>query len=616
MKGLRNQLRTVDVVDVAGVAEAGVACVGRLSTVPGNSGAVFAGTCARPPSAVSGVCQAALIGFVSLPSTVPNGAVEVAEGDTPSPTAGADRSRVSVRCTALSASCDVNASLEATGSTGFFLKKLNIGYFLESLHSMKSTFTALCLALCAAGPAFAQTPPATPAPAIPAIPEAPPGVRPSHFTLANGMQLIVQPDHRAPTAVHMVWVRVGSMDEVDGVTGVAHVLEHMMFKGTKKLAPGEFSRQVAALGGQENAFTSRDYTGFYQQIPAGKLADVMRLESDRFAHNQWPDDEFKRELEVVKEERRMRTDDQPRALLAEQLNAAALIASPARRPVVGWMSDLDSMTPDDARAFYRKWYVPANAVIVVAGDVEPKKVLALAQATYGAIPAKAVPARKPNVEPVQFGMRRIEVKAPAEQAYVALAFRSPALESVTEPSGQDRDALAMLVLSAVLSGYDGSRLDRGLTQGPARVADTASSSASVFGRGPAQFLLAGVPATGKTALDVESALRAEVAKVAKEGVSEAELARVKTQWIAGRVYARDSLQSQASELGSNWVEGLPLDAEDRLMALLAEVRPADVQRVAGQYFANDQLTVATLLPQPLAPGARARPDAGAGGAIR
>ncbi len=477
---------------------------------------------------------------------------------------------------------------------------------------MKSTITALCLTLCVAGSAFAQTPPAT---AAPVMPSAPQGVRPTQFTLANGMQLIVQPDHRAPTAVHMVWLRVGSMDEVDGVTGVAHVLEHMMFKGSEKLAPGEFSRRVAALGGQENAFTSRDYTGYYQQIPADKLADVMRLESDRFAHNQWPDEEFKRELEVVKEERRMRTEDQPRALLAEQLNATALIASPARRPVVGWMSDLESLTPDDARAFYQKWYVPANAVIVVAGDVEPDKVFALAQATYGAIGARAVPARKPQTEPAQIGMRRIEVKAPAEQAYVALVFRSPALESVTQPTAQDRDALAMLVLSAVLSGYDGSRLDRGLTQGPERVADTASSSASVFGRGPAQFLLAGVPATGKTAAEVESALRAEVAKIAKEGVNEAELARVKTQWIAGRVYARDSLQSQASELGSNWVEGLPLDAEDLLMKLLADVRPADVQRVAGQYFADDQLTVAPLLPQPLAPGSRKRPAASAGGAI-
>ena len=234
----------------------------------------------------------------------------------------------------------------------------------------------LASALALAGPwsaAFAQTGP----------------VKPEQFTLSNGMTLIVQPDRRAPTAVQMVWVRVGSVDEVDGTSGVAHVLEHMLFKGSKELKAGEFSRRVAALGGRENAFTSRDYTGYYQQIPATRLEDVMKLESDRFANNQWPDDEFKREIEVVKEERRLRTDDQPRALLGEQQNAIVFTASPYRRPVVGWMSDLEAMTPDDARVFYRRWYVPANAALVVAGDVDVAKVRALAERYYGSIPARA-----------------------------------------------------------------------------------------------------------------------------------------------------------------------------------------------------------------------------------
>jgi zinc protease len=176
------------------------------------------------------------------------------------------------------------------------------------------------------------------------------------FTLANGMSLWVKPDRRAPTAVHMVWLRVGSMDEVDGSSGVAHVLEHMLFKGTPTLAPGEFSRRVAALGGRENAFTARDYTGYFQQIPSGQLEAVMRLEADRFANNQWPDSEFIKELEVVKEERRLRTEDNPRAQLHEMLSATALTASPYRRPIVGWMSDLEAMTAQDARDFYRKWY--------------------------------------------------------------------------------------------------------------------------------------------------------------------------------------------------------------------------------------------------------------------
>ncbi|KQX89090.1 peptidase M16 [Variovorax sp. Root473] len=442
-------------------------------------------------------------------------------------------------------------------------------------------------------PAQAQSNPASAASASAA---AAPG--PQQFTLANGMTVIVQPDRRSPTAVQMVWVRVGSMDEVDGTSGVAHVLEHMLFKGTKTVPPGEFSRRVAALGGQENAFTMRDATGYYQQIPVGSLEQVMKLESDRFANNQWPDDEFKREIEVVKEERRLRTEDQPRALLGEQQNAAVFTSSPYRRPVVGWMSDLESMTPADARAFFQRWYVPANAVLVVVGDVDVARVRALAEKYYGSIPARAVPERKPRTEPAQRGIRRIEFKAPAEQAYVSLAFRVPQLTNVDDANS---DAWALVVLSAVLDGYAGARLDRALTQGPARVADSAGAYAGFVGRGPQLFMLDGVPAAGKTAETVEAALRAQVARVAKEGVGEAELARVKTQWVASETYKRDSVMAQARELGSNWIQGLPLDASERIVARLQAVTAAQVQAVAARYFGDDQLTVATLRPLPPEP---------------
>jgi zinc protease len=418
---------------------------------------------------------------------------------------------------------------------------------------------------------------------------------PQQFTLANGMTLIVQPDRRSPTAVQMVWVRVGSMDEVDGTSGVAHALEHMMFKGTKDIKPGEFSRRVAALGGQENAFTTRDYTGYYQQIPVGSLEQVMKLESDRFANNQWPDDEFKREIEVVKEERRLRTEDQPRALLGEQQNAAVFIASPYHRPVVGWMSDLDAMTPGDVRDFHQRWYVPANAVLVVAGDVDVAQVRAMAEKYYGRILSRAVPVRKPRVEPVQRGIRRIEFKAPAEQAYVSLAYRVPQIASIDDVNS---DAWALVVLSAVLDGYAGARLDRALTQGPDRVADSAGAYAGFIGRGPQLFVLEGVPAAGKSAEVVEAALRAQVARIAKDGVGEAELARVKTQWVASETYKRDSVMAQARELGSNWIEGLPLDASERIVARLQSVTAAQVQAVAARYFGDDQLTVATLRPLP------------------
>ncbi|WP_440534437.1 M16 family metallopeptidase [Variovorax sp. YR566] len=436
---------------------------------------------------------------------------------------------------------------------------------------------------------------------------------PQQFTLANGMTLIVQPDRRSPTAVQMVWVRVGSIDEVDGTSGVAHALEHMMFKGTKDIKPGEFSRRVAALGGQENAFTTRDYTGYYQQIPVGSLEQVMKLESDRFANNQWPDDEFKREIEVVKEERRLRTEDQPRALLGEQQNAAVFTASPYHRPVVGWMSDLDAMTPEDARAFFKRWYVPANAVLVVAGDVDVAQVRAMAEKYYGRIPSSAVPARKPRTEPAQRGIRRIELKAPAEQAYVSLAFRVPQLASIDDANS---DAWALVVLSAVLDGYAGARLDRALTQGPDRVADSAGAYSGFMGRGPQLFVLDGVPAAGKSAEVVEAALRAQLARVAKDGVGEAELARVKTQWVASETYKRDSVMAQARELGSNWIQGLPLDASERIVARLQSVTAAQVQAVAAKYFGDDQLTVATLRPLPPEAKPRGRGFAAPAGEMR
>ena len=425
------------------------------------------------------------------------------------------------------------------------------------------------------------------------------------YTLANGMQLWVRPDRRAPTAVHMVWVRVGSMDEVDGTSGVAHVLEHMMFKGTAQLAPGEFSRRVAALGGRENAFTSKDYTGYFQQIPSGRLEDVMKLEADRFANNQWADEEFRKEIEVVKEERRLRTEDNPRALLHEVLTATALSASPYRRPIVGWMSDLDAMTAQDARDFYKRWYNPANAIVVVAGDVDPEQVRALAEKHYGKLSVRALPERKPQTEPAQKGLRRVELKAPAAQSYVALAFKVPRLASLDKTSEHD-DALALTVLAAVLDGYSGARLERTLAQGDKRLADSVGAGNGLMGRGPQFFVLDGVPAKGIAPEALEAALRAQVKKVADEGVTEAELQRVKTQWVASQVYKLDSVFNQARELGVAWSLGLPPESNEEVIARLRQVTAAQVQAVARKYFGDDELTVAILRPQPLSAAAQPR----------
>jgi len=462
----------------------------------------------------------------------------------------------------------------------------------------------LVLGLWVAGVVLAQAPAPAPAPA-PAGPSAADSRAVHTYTLSNGLQLWVRPDRRAPTAVHMVWLRVGSLDEPEGTSGVAHVLEHMMFKGSAQLAAGEFSRRVAALGGRDNAFTAKDYTGYFQQIPAAKLEEVMRLEADRLATNRWPDDEFKREIEVVKEERRLRTEDDPRAMLHELITATALTASAQRRPIIGWMDDLHAMTPDDVRSFYRRWYTPSNAVVVVAGDVQPEQVRELAERLYGRWSGSATPPRKPLTDPVQKGLRRVEHKAPAEQAYVALAYRVPRLASMAD-TPEHRDALALTVLAAVLDGYSGARLERRLTQGPERLADQVGASNGLMGRGPQFFYLDGVPARGQSPEALENALRAEVQRIAREGVGEAELARVKTQWVAGAVYKLDSLFNQARELGVAWALGWPPEGHEQLLRRLRQVSAEQVQAVAQKYLVDDVLTVGILRPQPVPKGAPAR----------
>lgn len=424
--------------------------------------------------------------------------------------------------------------------------------------------------------------------------------RAQQFTLSNGMALIVKPDRRAPTVAHMLWVRVGAMDEVDGTSGVAHALEHMMFKGTPDMKPGEFSRRVAALGGRENAFTSRDATAYHQQVPASRLEAMMELEADRFARNQWADDEFVREIEVIKEERRQRTEESPRARMFEALSAMVFQASPYRRPVVGWMSDLEAMTPQDVRDFYQRWYTPSNAALVIAGDVDALQVHAMAERIYGRIPARAVPPRKPREEPPQAGPRRLDYRAAADQAMVALSFKVPRWSGGEDAASQD--ALALTVLSAVLDGYSGARLERSLVQGTGsggqRIADSASASYGLMGRGPQLFMLIAVPAQGVSTDTAATALRTEVSRIAHEGISEAELQRVKTQWMAGEIYKLDSVFNQAQELGSYWVQGMDVDTGERLMSRLRQVSAAQVQAVAKRYFSDEQLSTAVLVPDP------------------
>jgi zinc protease len=323
---------------------------------------------------------------------------------------------------------------------------------------------------------------------------------PYETTLKNGLRIIVKEDRRAPTAVQMVWYRIGSMDEVDGASGVAHVLEHMMFKGTPNVGPGEFNKRVAAAGGRDNAFTSRDYTAYFQQVPTEKLEDVMQLEADRMRHLTVDAKEFEQEIKVVMEERRMRTDDNPQAKLFEQMNAVAFQAHPYRRPIIGWMNDLETMTAADAKAWYDTWYVPNNAYVVITGDVDHKAVFALAEKYYGPLEGRALPARRQQIEPAQEGTRRVNVKAPAELPVLIMGYKAPILRDIDK----DSDPYALQMLAAILDGHDAARFNKKLVRED-KVALSAGIDYDNTARGPGMLYLHGSPSEGKTVAELEAA---------------------------------------------------------------------------------------------------------------
>ena len=413
-------------------------------------------------------------------------------------------------------------------------------------------------------------------------------------TLKNGLRVIVQEDHRAPVVVSQVWYRTGSMDEFNGTTGVAHVLEHMMFKGTKKVPAGEFSKRIAAAGGRENAFTSSDYTAYFQTLQKDKLPLAFELEADRMHNLLISDAEFKKEIEVVRNERRWRTEDKPHALVYERLMAVAMQEHPYRRPIIGWMNDLLTMTAADARAWYARWYTPDNATLVVVGDVKAGDVFKLADKIFGKIPAKTLPVRKPQQEPEQEGIKRLTVKAPAKLPYMLMAWHAPRL---SDPD-KEWEPYALEMLSAVLDANAAARFPSNLVRG-SQVAVEADASYDSVQRGPGMFFVDGTPSEGKTVADLEAAVRTELDRVKQDGVSEEELARIKSQVIASQVYQRDSMFYQAMQIGEVVTVGFNYDLLDKRIEKLKQVTPQQVQEVARKYLVDDHLTVATLDPQPL-----------------
>lgn len=423
----------------------------------------------------------------------------------------------------------------------------------------------------------------------------------SERTLANGLRVIVKRDTRAPVVVSQLWYRVGSVDEPPQWTGISHALEHMMFKGTTKYPAGKFFQLISENGGQANAFTAQDETVFYEEIEKSRLPLVLSLEADRMQHLLVPDQEYRKERQVIMEERRMRTDDQPDAVLDEHFQRAAFRVSPYGVPVIGWMSNIRRLTPADIRTWYHEWYAPNNAILVVVGDVHPETVFRLAQKDFGAIPSRPLPARHIPSEPPQHHLRTVSVSVPAQVPELVMGFHVPVITANLD----DWRPFALDVLAGVLSGGASGRLPTDLVRHQ-QIAAAVDAEYNDTARYPDLFTISATPAAGHSMVDLEEAILTEISGLQHGLISRDELKRVQQEVVAADVYQRDSMSAQAMLLGNLALLRLPLRLMDDYVSRIRAVTPQQVQAVARDYFSVSQMTVGMLHPLPMHPS-RAAP---------
>lgn len=412
------------------------------------------------------------------------------------------------------------------------------------------------------------------------------------FTLDNGLKVVVKEDHRAPVVVSMVWYNVGSADEPGGITGVSHALEHLMFKGTSKYPVGAFSKKIAEIGGQENAVTNYDYTSYYEKTAASQLPVSFELESDRMQHLIFKEDEFKREMKVIREERRMRTDDNPQALMLERYFAAAHLSEPYHHPIIGWMNDLFHLRLQDVEAWYQSFYAPNNATLVVVGDVEPTRVRELAQLYFGNLQSRPAFVRKKQMEPPTLGVKSIQVHVPAKLPLYLMGYTVPSIKTATA----DWEPYALELIAGILDAGEGARLAKDLVRGT-YVAATASAYYNMYTRYQTQFILMGVPAQHRNIGEIKREFLREITKLRDQLVPEAELQRIKTQIIAQKIFEKDSIYGQAMELGIVETLGLGWKVADDFTDKVKNITPEQIQTVAKRFFVEEALTEATLNPK-------------------
>lgn len=420
------------------------------------------------------------------------------------------------------------------------------------------------------------------------------------YELDNGLKILVKEDHRAPVVVSQIWYKVGSSYEHEGITGISHALEHMMFKGTEKYAPGEFSRIISENGGRENAFTGKDYTAYFQTLESSRLPISMELEADRMRHLIVLEEEFIKEIEVVKEERRWRTEDKPQSYTYEVAMATAFQTGPYRHPIVGWMNDLDNMTVDDLRDWYQQWYAPNNATLVVSGDVNAEEVYQLAKKYFGPLPAGKPLKVATRPEVIQHGMKRITVKRPAELPYLLMAYKVPVLKTALYNPEQvpEWEPYALEVLASILGGSGSARFASNLVRGK-EVATSISAGYNFSARLDHLFTISGTPARDHNVSQLEAAVHKEIEALKTSLVSESELQRIKAQVVSSDIYERDSVFYQAMIIGMFETVGLSWKEADKYVASIQAVTAEQVQSVAIKYLQEDRLTVAVLDPQPL-----------------
>jgi zinc protease len=416
---------------------------------------------------------------------------------------------------------------------------------------------------------------------------------PETFTLDNGLQVVVVTNRTAPVVTHMVWYRVGAADEPLGKSGIAHFLEHLMFKGTKNLAPGEFSDIVARNGGRENAFTSQDYTGYYQTIAKDRLELMMKHEADRMANLVLADDIVLPERDVVLEERRSRVDNNPQARLGEMTAAATYLHHPYGTPVIGWEHEVSQLTTQDALEFYETWYAPNNAILIVAGDIATEEVKQLAETYYGPLEPAATPQRRRVSEPEQQAPRRVTLEdARVQQPQIGIRFLAPSYTA-----GQSEHAYALEVLSQILGGGSTSRLYRELVvdQG---VAASAGSWYAPDTLDLATFGFYIVPRPGIDPDKAEAALRTEMDRLLSDGITDEELEKSKSQLLAAAIYARDSLTMAPRVFGTALTTGQTVEDVEAWPERVENVTREDVEAAARAVLRPEHSVTSVLLPKP------------------